>query len=56
MTLPQDQEGGLKLPANKVVMLSKKEEKKRKKEMLPHGGQSVNPKEDEASGEVTCST
>ena len=28
MTLPQDQEGGLKLPANKVVMLSKKEKKK----------------------------
>ena len=54
MTLPQDQEGGLKLPDNKVVMLSKK--KKRKKEMLPHGGQSFDPKGDEASGEVTGST
>ena len=31
MTLPQDQEGGLKLPANKVEMLSKKKKKERKK-------------------------
>ena len=63
MTLPQDQEEGLKLRANRVVMLhthtQKKKKKERKKERKIKGyliGARGSSREDEESRKVTFSS